>query len=146
MDHGTRAELLSRLAEAVGAVKVAHPTRVAIDGVPAAGKTTLADELAIVLRAQGREVIRATIEDFLTLRAVRHRQGTAEGWCNHSTDLGALQRVLLDPLGPGGNRRFQHAVYDKVTDIALSPPVTTAPADAVLNDEPRQPGWWARTP
>lgn len=133
MDHGTRGELLSRLAEAVGAVRIAHPTRVAIDGVPAAGKTTLADELAVVLRTQGREVIRATIEGFLTPRSVRHRWGdSAEGWYDHSTDLGALHRVLLDPLGPGGSRRFQHAVYDKVTDTALSPPVVTAAADAVL--------------
>jgi uridine kinase len=133
MDRGTRDELLRGLAEAVGAIKIAHPTRVAIDGVPAAGKTTLADELAVVLRAQGRHVIRATIEDFLTPRSVRHPWGdSAEGWYNHSTDLDALHRVLLDPLGPGGDRRFQHAVYDKVADIALSPPVTTAPADAVL--------------
>ena len=72
MDHGTRDELLSRLAEAVRSVTIAHPTRVAIDGVPGAGKTTLADELAVVLRAQGREVIRATIEDFLNPRSVRH--------------------------------------------------------------------------
>lgn len=133
MDFGTRDELLSRLAEAVGAIKIAHPTRVAIDGVPAAGKTTLADELAVVLRAQGREVIRATIEDFLNPRSVRHPWGdSAEGWYNHSTDLGALQQVLLDPLGPNGDRRIQQAVYDKVTDIALSPPVTTAAIDAVL--------------
>jgi uridine kinase len=62
MDNGTRDELLFRLAEAVRSVTIAHPTRVAIDGIPAAGKTTLADELAVVLRAQGREVIRATIE------------------------------------------------------------------------------------
>ena len=53
MDKGTRDELLSRLAEAVGSVTVAHPTRVAIDGPPAAGKTTLADELAVVLRDTG---------------------------------------------------------------------------------------------
>jgi uridine kinase len=134
MDFGIRDELLSRLAEAVGAVKIAHPTRVAIDGVPAAGKTTLADELAVVLRAQGREVIRATIEGFLTPRSVRHRRGedSAEGWYNHSTDLDALHRVLLDPLGPDGDRRIQQAIYDKVTDIALSPPVTTAAIDAVL--------------
>ncbi len=133
MDFGTRDELLSRLAEAVGAAKIAHPTRVAIDGVPAAGKTTLADELAVVLRAQGREVIRATIEDFLTPRSVRHRWGdSAEGWYNYSIDLDALHRVLLDPLGPDGDRRIQQAVYDKVTDIAVSPPVTTVAIDAVL--------------
>jgi uridine kinase len=44
----------------------------------------------------------------------------------------ALNRVLLDPLGPGGDRRIQHAVYDRRTDTALPPPVNTAPADAVL--------------
>jgi uridine kinase len=133
MDHGTRDELLNHLSEAVGTVTTAHPVRVAIDGVPAAGKTTLADELAAVLRAQGREVIRATIEGFLTSRSVRHPwSDSAEGWYNHSTDLEALRRVLLDPLGPGGDRRYQQAVYDKAGDCTLSPPAVTAAADAVL--------------
>lgn len=65
MDQGTRDELLGRLAAAVGMIRVTHPARVAIDGPPASGKTTLANELAVVLRAQGRDVIRATIDDFL---------------------------------------------------------------------------------
>ena len=134
MDNGTRDEMLGRLAEAVGSVTVAHPTRVAIDGPPAAGKTTLADELAVVLRAQGRDVIRATIDDFLFPRAQRYPRGeySAEGCYFDTHDYDALNRVLLDPLGPGGDRRFQHAVYDRTADTALSPPVTTAPADAVL--------------
>ena len=134
MDNGTRDEMLGRLAEAVGSVTVAHPTRVAVDGPPAAGKTTLADELAVVLRAQGRDVIRATIEGFLFPRAQRYRRGeySPEGCYLDTHDYDALNRVLLDPLGPGGDRRFQHAVYDRTTDTALSPPVTTAPADAVL--------------
>ncbi|MET8279274.1 cytidylate kinase family protein [Micromonospora sp. NPDC005174] len=134
MDHGTRDELLGRLAEAVGSVTVVHPTRVAVDGPPASGKTTLADELAVVLRGQGRDVIRATIDDFLFPRARRYPRGeySAEG-CYHDThDNDALNRVLLDPLGPNGDRRFQHAVYDRATDTVLSPPVTTAPVDAVL--------------
>jgi len=134
MDDGTRDELLSRLAEAVGSVTIAHPTRVAVDGPPAAGKTTLADELAVVLHAQGREVIRASIEGFLLPRSQRYRRGEHSGEaCYHdSFDYDALHRVLLDPLGPGGDRRFQQAVYDYRTDTALSQPVTTAPADAVL--------------
>jgi uridine kinase len=37
-----------------------------------------------------------------------------------------------NPLGPGGDRRYQHAVYDLGTDTALSLPATTAAADAVL--------------
>ncbi|MEU1394632.1 uridylate kinase [Micromonospora zamorensis] len=134
MERGTREEVLGRLAEAVGSVTVAHPTRVAVDGPPAAGKTTLADELAVVLRAQGRDVIRATIDDFLFPRAQRYPRGeySAEGCYFDTHDHGALNRVLLDPLGPGGDRRFQPAVYDHTTDTVLAPPVTTAAADAVL--------------
>jgi uridine kinase len=134
MDQGTRNEMLGRLAEAVGSVTVAHPTRVAIDGPPAAGKTTLADELAGVLRAQGRDVIRATIDDFLFPRAQRYPRGeySAEGCYFDTHDCDALSRVLLDPLGPGGDRRFQHAVYDRMADAASSPPSRTASADAVL--------------
>ncbi|WP_405069268.1 uridine kinase [Kribbella sp. NBC_01510] len=134
MDNGTRDEMLSRLAEAVGSVTVAHPTRVAVDGPPAAGKTTLADELAVVLRAQGRDVIRATIEGFLFPKAQRYRRGeySPEGCYLDNHDYDALNRVLLDPLGPGGDQRFQHAVYDRTTDTALSPQVSTAPAEAVL--------------
>lgn len=133
MGSGTRDKLLNRLAEAVRSVTVAHPIRVAVDGVPGAGKTTLANELAILLRAQGCEVIRATIEDFLSPRSVRHPwSDSAEGWYNHNTDIDALRRVLLDPLGPGGDRRIQRAVYDKATDTPVSPPTTTAAIDAVL--------------
>lgn len=134
MHTGTRDELLGRLADAVGSVSVAHPTRVAIDGPPAAGKTTLADELAVVLRARGREVIRASIESFLLPRAQRYRRGeySPEGCYHDSFDLDAMHRVLLDPLGPDGDRRYQQAVYDKPTDSPLTPPVLIAPADAVL--------------
>ena len=134
MNRGTRDELLGRLAEAVGSVSVAHPTRVAVDGPPAAGKTTLADELAGVLRARGRDVIRATIDDFLFPRAQRYRRGeySAEGCYFDTHDYDGLNRVLLDPLGPGGDRRFRCTVYDRTADTVLSPPARTTPAGAVL--------------
>lgn len=134
MDNGTRDELLGRLAEAVGSVTIAHPTRVAVDGPPAAGKTTLGDELAVVLRAQGRAVIRASIEGFLLPRSQRYRRGeySAEGCYRDSFDFDALHRALLDPLGPSGDRKYRQAVYDRPTETAMSQPVTTAPADAML--------------
>ena len=134
MDQGTRCELISRLAEAIGSVTTTHPLRVAIDGPPASGKTTLADELAVVLRAQDRDVIRATIDDFLFPRAQRYRRGqySAESCYFDAHDHAELRRVLLDPLGPGGDRRFQRTIYDTDTDTPSSPPATTAPADAVL--------------
>jgi uridine kinase len=127
-DQGARGEFVSRLAAAISSVTTTHPLRVAIDGPPASGKTTLADELAVALRGQGRAVIRASIDDFLVDRARRYRRGrySAEGCYFDAHDRAALCRVLLDPLGPGGDRRFQHAVFE-TTDTA-----STAPEDAVL--------------
>jgi uridine kinase len=134
MESGSRQVLISRLAEAVGSVLIGHPTRVAIDGPPAAGKTTLADELAVVLRARGRHVIRASIEGFLLPQARRYRRGeySAYGCYHDSFDFEALHRVLLDPLGPGGDRKIQPAVYDHPKETALSLPVRLVPANAVL--------------
>ena len=86
------------------------------------------------MRSQGRDVIRATIDDFLFPRAQRYPRGvySAESCYFDTHDQDALKSVLLDPLGPGGDRRFQYAVYGHTADTAMSPPVTTAPADYVL--------------
>ena len=134
MDKGTRADLLDRLVGTIESVTIPHPLRVAVDGPPAAGKTTLADELALLLRSRGREVIRATTESFQLPRAQRYRRGEFSPEANYhdAFDYDTLRRVLLDPLGPDGDRCYQQAVYDLDTDAALSPPVTTAAADAVL--------------
>jgi uridine kinase len=134
MDTGTRGELLDRLAGAIESAAISHPLRVAVDGPPAAGKTTLADELALLLRGRGREVIRASTESFQRPRAQRYRRGEFSPEANYhdSFDYDTLCRVLLDPLGPGGDRRYQSAVYDLRTDTALFPPAVTATADAVL--------------
>ena len=134
MDKGTRSELLDRLAAAIESAATSHPLRVAVDGPPAAGKTTLADELAQLLRSRGRDVIRATTESFQLPRAQRYRRGEFSPEANYhdSFDYDTLRRVLLDPLGPDGDRRYQPAVYDLDTDTALSPPTTTATPNAVL--------------
>jgi uridine kinase len=121
-----------------------------VDGPPAAGKTTLADELAAILRSRGRDVIRASVESFMFPRAQRYRNGefAAEANYRDTFDYEALHRVLVGPLGPGGDRRFQLAVYDDRTDCSVSPPVTTAAADAVLIVEgvfllrPELVDWW----
>jgi uridine kinase len=134
VDTGSRGELLDRVLAVLQNVAVTHPVRVAVDGPPAAGKTTLADELGDALRAQGRDVIRASIESFLFPRAQRYRRGElcAEANYHDNFDYDALRRVLLDPLGPGGDRGFRRVVYDNQTDCAVSAPVTVAPVDAVL--------------
>lgn len=134
MNTGTRRELLVRLADAIERVATSHPVRVGLDGPPAAGKTTLANELALVLQNRGREVIRSSIEGFLFPRAQRYRRGedSPEGCYHDSFDFDTLHRVLLDPLGPDGDRNFQAAVYDRDADAALSAHITTADPNAVL--------------
>lgn len=118
----TRDGLISALADAVTAIRVDHPMRVAIDGRSAAGKTTLADELAAAVRARGREVLRASIDDF-------HRPGhkdrslrgewTPQSYYDEGYDYAAFRELLLDPLGPGGDRRCRPARFDSVHDVWL---------------------------
>jgi hypothetical protein len=60
-----RDAILGELCARIVALHFSHPTRVAIDGPDAAGKTTLANELALVIAAMGRTVIRASIDGFI---------------------------------------------------------------------------------
>jgi phosphoribosylformylglycinamidine cyclo-ligase len=133
-DAGRRARILAPLADAIVAVRVPHPTRVGIDGVDAAGKTTLADELAALIMERGRVVIRASCDSFHRPAAERYVLGrdSPVGFYRDSFDYEALRRVLLVPLGPGGSRRYRVGYFDSVRDEPVDAPEQTAPADAVL--------------
>lgn len=116
-----RTRVLDRVAAAVpDAVAPARPVRVGVDGTDGAGKTTFADELAEVLRATGRQVLRASVDGFHQPRVVRYRRGRAspEGFFHDSYDLDTLHAVLLEPLAPDhvGPRRVRTAVRDVATD------------------------------
>jgi uridine kinase len=71
--------------------------RVGIDGPDAAGKTTLADELASTLESRGHRVVRASIDDFLRPPEERYRRGrdSPRGYYEDSFDYAAV-RSLLD--------------------------------------------------
>ena len=103
----SRAAVLSALADRIAEVSKPHPTRVAIDGPDTAGKTTLADELAVELQHQGREVVRASIDGFHRPRVERYRQGpdSALGYYDDSFDYDRLIQTLLAPphLAPTGD-------------------------------------------
>jgi uridine kinase len=53
--------VLDELAAKIGDISLGRPTRIAIDGRTAAGKTTLSDELAALVGKRGRPVIRTSI-------------------------------------------------------------------------------------
>ncbi len=77
--------MLETLARTLASVSRAHPIRVAIDGVDAAGKTTLADELVSPMRALGRTVIRASVDDFHNPREIRYANRLRRGVLPEST-------------------------------------------------------------
>jgi len=129
----SRRDVLERLAALLLEVRRDHPLRVAIDGPDAAGKTVLADEFADLLSGE-RPVISAGIDGFHNPRELRYRRGpdSPEGYFFDSFDYEALRTVLLDPLGPGGSRRYQRAVFDFRSDGEHTAPAEEAPPDAVL--------------
>ncbi|GAB2697515.1 nucleoside/nucleotide kinase family protein [Thalassiella azotivora] len=140
---GDRSRLLADVADRVeAAVDPADPAGrdvvlVGVDGVDGAGKTTFADELAAVLRARGRAVLRAGHDDFHHPRARRYARGrdSAEGFWLDSFDDEAFTRLLLAPLGPGGDRRVRTRSHDLATDAVVDePPVTVAPGTVVVVD------------
>jgi uridine kinase len=130
----TRDEMLNQLANRLMTLQFQHPVRVAIDGVDAAGKTTLADGLAALLVQQGRPVIRASIDGFHRPRAERHRQGanSPEGYYADSFDYDALRNILLQPLGSHGSLRLRRVIFDYRTDTPTPTEEELAPEDAIL--------------
>nr|WP_315838576.1 uridylate kinase [Bradyrhizobium prioritasuperba] len=110
------------------------PIRVAIDGRTAAGKTTLADELAVAISRSGREVIRTSIDGFHRPKAERYARGrtSAEGYYHDARDLKAIIALLLAPLGPGGDRHYRTASFDLENDCPIAQDALSASADAIL--------------
>lgn len=129
-----REQFLAHLADLILRVERPHPLRVAIDGIDAAGKTTLADQLVAPIEARGRPVIRASIDGFHRPRAERYHRGpdSPEGYYADSFDYEALLESLLLPLGPGGNRQCRLKTFDFRTDTPLQESPRYVPEDAVL--------------
>ena len=129
-----REHVIAELAGLIVAIALPHPMRVAIDGVDAAGKTTLADELVSVIEARGRTVIRASVDGFHNPREVRYQRGadSPEGYYYDSFDHDAILRELLTPLGPDGSRMYHRTMFDYRVDAPLLEPASEAPIDAVL--------------
>jgi uridine kinase len=130
----SREELLARLAARIAAVRRDHPVRVAVDGVDASGKTTLANALTGPLEALGRTVIRASIDGFHNPASVRRARGpdSPEGYYRDSFDHAALVRILLEPFGPGGSLRYRRAVFDFRSDSPVNARLETAAPDSIL--------------
>jgi len=98
------------------------PLRVGIDGIDAAGKTTLANEIACYLVENGYLVIRASIDGFHNPHNIRHKRGnySPEGYYYDSFNYELLKSCLLLPLEPEGNRVCHLKAFDFKSDTEIS--------------------------
>ncbi|MDJ0496369.1 MAG: uridine kinase [Acidimicrobiia bacterium] len=134
-DDRGRQEMLRRLVELIEQ-RAGHETLcVAIDGIDAAGKTRLADELAGLLEADGVPVLRASIDGFhypAEIRHLRRAEDPARSYYEDSFDYGALIAFLLEPLVPKGDHVIRTRVFDFRTDTAVHEPPTRVARGTVL--------------
>lgn len=130
----TRSQMLQELGELIASTGRPHPLRVAIDGVDAAGKTTFAEELGVIINGLGRPPIRASIDGFHRPKVERYRRGadSPEGYYLDSFNYDALVQELLTPLGPGGTRQIRTAIFDFRNDSPVSESPRTVPKDSIL--------------
>ena len=98
-----RAALVSELASRICALAPNPATRVAIDGVDASGKTTLADPLVEPIARAGRAVTRLCVDDFLNPAESRYRRGrdSPEGYYRDSFDYAAVRAAVAAAAAPG---------------------------------------------
>ncbi|MGM4964406.1 uridine kinase [Tardiphaga sp. 1201_B9_N1_1] len=150
MQMEKRKQLLSELAHRLVVTLPYRTARVAIDGVDGAGKTTFADELASLVAAEGRSVVRASVDGFHNPKAVRYQRGrhSPEGFFEDSYNYSALKRYLLDPLSPGGSLRYRRAFFDHVSDdIVPADDLEALPSsilviDGIFLHRPELLGYW----
>ncbi|KAA0023674.1 uridine kinase [Antrihabitans cavernicola] len=126
--------MIGGVARYIAAQRFDRPLRIAIDGITAAGKTTLANELAAGIEGLGRPTIRLSMDGFHRPRDYRHRQGrdSAIGYYQDAYDFDAFARHVLTPLGPGGDRRYRERIIDLVSDQPIREAPALAEADAVV--------------
>jgi uridine kinase len=131
-----RQEMLAALAARVRVTARAldHPCRVAVDGITASGKTTLADEVAAVLAAGGSDVHRLSMDGYHHPRARRHHQGrdSADGYYEDAYDFTAFATEVLIPLGDGARHTYRPAIIDLASDQPASDELRTLAPDGVL--------------
>lgn len=122
---GSGVTLALQLAGLIDASRIGQRILVAIDGVDAAGKTTLADAVADRLL---RRAVRVSVDDWHHPRELRLRRGedSPEGYYLDAFDVDGLIEECLQPFAAGATpirtARFDHR-SDRVVDVqqAVSP-------------------------
>jgi uridine kinase len=130
---GERDRIVAAISDGLRRRTAAGTLRVCVDGPDAAGKTTLADDLAMLL-GQRRPVIRLSIDRFHRPEAIRRQRGSLspEGYYHDSFDHDVVVDAVLRPLGPGGHGRYLPGVFDYRSDSPTHEVMRQASEAAVL--------------
>ncbi len=129
-----RAQLLRRLVAAVDAIG-SRRLRISVDGLTAAGKTSLGHELAYGLAHDtGRTTLRASLDDFKRPWSEAHLYDrlTGEGYYRNAFDEEATRRLLLEPSGPSADGIVALCSIDPLTQTDRSSVKVAMPQDGVL--------------
>ncbi|HEY3834559.1 MAG TPA: uridine kinase [Acidimicrobiia bacterium] len=128
-----RAAVIDTVAERVVGLGVGRAT-VAIDGLSAAGKTSFGHELARALAALGRQVLRASLDDFKRPwdEKDQYDRTSGEGYYRNAFDYDAVRRLLLDPARPGGSGIGALCAIDPITQVDHSTRAVRMRDDAVV--------------
>ena len=128
-----RAALLDTVAARVVESGAGRVT-VAIDGLSAAGKTSFGHELARTLSVTGRQVLRASLDDFKRPWDEEHPadRTSGEGYYRNAFDYDTVRKLLLDPARPGGSGLVALATIDPITQVDHSFRRVQMRDDAVL--------------
>ncbi|MCP2329986.1 uridine kinase [Actinoalloteichus caeruleus] len=110
--------LAERIAERIAGLPASPRPRVVVDGAPAAEPGDLATALVGRLRRRGREVFAVSADDFPRPAALRLERGRTnpDAYYEDWTDVGALRREVLTPLGPDGDGRALPRLWDAASD------------------------------
>lgn len=108
--------------------------RLGVDAAVPGDRALVADALTALLAGDARPVLRVRAEDFLRPRSVRLESGPHDPDAGYESwyDTYALLREVLDPLSPGGSRRWLPTLWDAERDRATRERPRDAPPGAVL--------------
>jgi hypothetical protein len=131
--------LVEHVADAVDELSRERWLAVAIDGAPPAGADRLAESLVDELRLRGRSAVHVATHDYLRPASLRLELGREDPDLFYTEwfDLRAIEREVLDPIGPDGNGRVLPRLWDAEADRAYRAQyVELKPGGVVLLEGP----------